>query len=223
VIESRTAIRFVFPAKQMKRRTFLSLASATPVAASATWAQADDDAGPTVRAAWEETVARSWSDTFVSTEGDLRLEVALITDKDEVREETVKGDDGPETAYFFRGEKLPRWLQPTDGILQEFRLTWKGREIPVAKRFWNDFGGCLIQSTPLKKEHIPQELHGEFDKFSEELDGPKVILSADGGTALIEWRILDTEACCGHRATVRWIIGRSGAVMRHRHSTPSMC
>ena len=207
----------------MKRRTFLSLASATPVAASVACAQTEDDAAATARAAWEETVVRGSSGTFVSTEGDLRLEVALITGEDEVTEETVKGDDGPETVYFFRGEKLPRWLQPTDGIIKGFRLTWKGREIPVAKRFWNDFGGCLIQSTPLKKAQIPEGLHEEFDKFLEDLDGPKVILSADGGTALIEWRILDTDACCGHRATVRWIISRSGAVMRHRHTTPSMC
>jgi hypothetical protein len=207
----------------MKRRTFLSLASATPVAASAAMAEAEDAAGATVRAAWDETVVRGWSGSFVSAEGDLRLEVALINEKDEVTEEIAEGEHGPVSVYFFRGEKLPRWLQPTDGILKEFRLTWKGREIPVAKRFWNDFGGCLIQSTPLKKEHIPEELHGSFDKFLEQLDGPKVILSADGGTALIEWRILDTDACCGHRATVRWIISQSGSVMRHRHTTPSMC
>jgi hypothetical protein len=206
----------------MKRRTFLSLASATPVVASGLRAEPENNA-ESARTAWAETVVRRTSGTFVSPEGDLRLEVALITPEDEVTEKTVKGDDGPETHYVFRGEKLPRWLQPTDGILKEFRLTWKDREIPVAKRFWNDFGGCLIKSTPLKKERIPEELHGEFDKFLEELDGPKVILSADGGTALIEWRILDTDACCGHRATVRWIISQSGAVMRHRHTTPSMC
>jgi hypothetical protein len=206
----------------MKRRTFLSLASATPVAASGLRAEPQNNA-ESARTAWEETVVRRSSGTFISLEGDLRLEVALITADDKVTEETAKGDDGPETRYTFQGETLPRWLKPTDGILKQFRFTWNGREIPVAKRFWNDFGGCLIESTALKKSQIPEELHPEFDKFLEELGGPKVILSADGGTALIEWRILDTDACCGHRATVRWIIGKSGAVMRHRHTTPSLC
>ncbi|MCW1923584.1 hypothetical protein OKA05_13550 [Luteolibacter arcticus] len=206
----------------MKRRTFLSLASVTPVMVPRLQAEPEDHAG-TARAAWAETVVRQTSGTFISPEGDLRLEVALITKEDEVIEETVPGDGGPESQYTFRGEKLPRWLQPTDGILKVFRFTWKGREVPVAKRFWNDFGGCLIDSTPLKKDQVPEELHPEFDEFLNGLEGPKVILSADGGTALIEWRILDTDACCGHRATVRWIIGKGGAVMRHRHTTPNMC
>ncbi|RYD50010.1 MAG: hypothetical protein EOP83_24525, partial [Verrucomicrobiaceae bacterium] len=200
----------------MKRRTFLSLASATPVMVPGLQAE-PEAAVDAARTAWTETISRDYSGTFVSEEGDLRLEVALITKDDEVIEKEVAEGDGPTTTYTFRGEKLPPYVRPEDGVLKAFRFTWDGREIPIAKRFWNDFGGCLIQSTPLKKSQIPKELHPEFDEFLAGLDAPKVILSADGGTALIEWRIVDTEACCGHRATVRWIIGKGGAVMRHRH------
>lgn len=206
----------------MKRRTFLSLASATPVMVSGLRAE-PEAAIDAARTAWSETISRDYSGTFVSTEGDLRLEVALIAKDDEVTEEEMPDSDGPGTVYTFRGEKLPPFVRPEDGVLKAFRFTWKGEEIPVPKRFWNDFGGCLIESTPLKKNQIPEELHPEFDEFLAKLDGPKVILSADGGTALIEWRILDTDACCGHRATMRWIIGKGGAVMRHRHTTPSEC
>ena len=205
----------------MKRRSFLALAAAGPLAAN----PSDAADGETARLleAWQTTVERRHSGVFVSTEGELRLEVALIEESDPVAEETVRGPDGEETVFTFKGSRLPRWVRPTDGVLKSFRFFWNDREVPVEKRFWDDFGGCVIEATPLTAEKMAEEQRLAFEEFLEGLDRPKVILSADRGTALIEWRIIDTEACCGHRATVRWIIGKSGTVMRHRHTTPSMC
>jgi hypothetical protein len=205
----------------MKRRSFLALAAAGPLAGGHSRA-ADDESGRLL-SAWWETVERRHAGTFVSEEGELRLEVAMIEESDPVTEETVRGPDGVETVFTFAGEKLPRWVRPSDGVLKRFRFFWNDKEVPIEKRFWNDFGGCRIQATPLTSEKMAEEQRVAFEEFVEGLDRPKVILSADGGTALIEWRIIDTEACCGHRATVRWIIGKSGAVMRHRHTTPSEC
>ncbi len=205
----------------MKRRSFLALAAAGPLAA--THSHAAEGEADRLLAGWWESVERRHAGTFVSEEGELRLEVALIEESDPVTEESVQGPDGKETVFTFQGTKLPRWVQPTDGVLKRFRFFWNDKEVPIEKRFWNDFGGCLIQSTPLTGEKMAEEQRVAFEEFLAGLDHPKVILSADGGTALIEWRIIDTEACCGHRATVRWIIGKSGTVMRHRHTTPSEC
>lgn len=172
---------------------------------------------------WQEHEEVVYSGTFESYEGLLRLEVALIDENDKVTEETIRTPDGEETRHTFEGERLPRWLRPGDGIIKRFHFFWDGREIPVAKRFWNDFGGCRIKRCAVDRKTIAPDMSENFEIYHNDLEAPKVMLSADGGTALIEWAIIDTDACCGHRATMRWMISKSGHVMRHRHTTPNPC
>ena len=45
-------------------------------------------------------------------------------------------------------------------------------------------------------------------------------LSAEVGTVLIEWE--RPEECDSH-STIRWIISKSGVVLRHRHCPPHEC
>jgi hypothetical protein len=211
----------------MKRRSFLTIASTAPMGFGATALALVTDERETRRDAalthWREHEEAVYSGIFESREGLLRLEVALIDENDEVTEETIQTLDGEETRYTFAGERLPRWLRPRDGIIKRFRFFWDGREIPITKRYWNDFGGCCIERCTVDLKTIAPELSEFFEEYQNDLDAPKVMLSADGGTALIEWRIIDTDACCGHRATMRWMISKSGHVMRHRHTTPSRC
>lgn len=211
----------------MKRRSFLTLASAAPIGLCASasahlpeeWETNRDNA----QAQWREQEEAVYSGTFESCEGLLRLEVALIDGNDKVAEETIQTPDGQETRYTFEGERLPRWLRPSDGIIKRFRFFWDGKEIAVAKRFWSDFGGCRIKRCTIARETIAHDLGAVFENYQNDLEAPRVILSADGGTALIEWVIIDTDACCGHRATMRWMISKGGHVMRHRHTTPNPC
>lgn len=211
----------------MKRRSFLTITSAAPmclgISASAQEVDIPETKEANARAQWQEHEKTFYSGTFESSEGLLRLEVALIDENDEVTEETIQTSDGEATRYTFKGELLPRGLPPMVGIIKRFRFVWDGRKIPVAKRFWNDFGGCRLTRCTVENKTIPPELLPAFDDYQKNLDGPKLILSADGGTALIEWRIIDTGACCGHPATMRWMISKNGHVMRHHHTTPSQC
>jgi hypothetical protein len=211
----------------MKRRSFLSLASFAPVGFTASASALEPDDWETKRnealTKWREQEETVHSGTFADSKGILRLELALIDGNDKITEEIIPTLDGAERRYSFRGERLPRWLRPEDGIIKSFRFFWDGKEIPVAKRFWNDFGGCRITRCTVERRTIPSELSDLFEEYLGELNGPKVILSADGGTALIEWVIIDTGACCGHTATIRWMISKSGHLMRHRHTTPNMC
>jgi hypothetical protein len=211
----------------MKRRSFLTITSAAPIGlgvpASAQEVDKPETKEANTRGQWQEHEKTIYSGTFESSEGLLRLEVALIDENDEVTQEAIQTSNGEATRYTFKGKPLPRWLPPTVGIIKSFRFVWEGREIPVAERFWNDFGGCRLTRCTVDRNTIPPGLLPAFDRYQNNPDVPELILSADGGTALIEWRIIDTDACCGHPATMRWMISKSGHVMRHRHTTPNRC
>lgn len=211
----------------MKRRSFFTLASTAPfglcTSASARPPGEWETKRSEARAQWRKHVEAVYSGTFKSFEGLLRLEVALIDENDKVIEETIQTSDGKETRYTFEGKHLQRWLRPNDGIIKRFRFFWDGREIPLEKRFWNDLGGYRIKRCTVDPDTIVPDLKEDFDDYHNDLNAPKVILSADGGTALIEWVIIDTDACCGHLATMRWLISKNRHVMRHRHTTPNSC
>jgi hypothetical protein len=89
----------------------------------------------------------------------------------------------------------------------------------VEKRFWRDLGGFDIQTIPMKPALLPDE-GWRYEDFLSRLRQPRLILSAEGGTALIEW---ERPEECDSRSTTRWIISRSGAVLRHRHEPPHEC
>lgn len=211
----------------MKRRSFLALAAITPVGLTNA---AQKDVETTRRektdaatAIWHEKTLRVKSGVFESDDGSLRLEVALMDENDPVEERIIETEDGELTVYRFDGEDLPRWVSPGDGVIKRFRFFWDKKEIPVPKRFWNDFGGCAIETFPDAEKKVDEDLRSEFETFLESLDSPRVILSADGGTALIQWNIRDTKGCCGSRSDMRWMISKKGHIMRHRHDLPGMC
>lgn len=94
---------------------------------------------------------------------------------------------------------LSRWR---DGIC--FRRVDTRTAMNLPKRFWNDLSLFPIQnhqSTILNLQSLPS-------------------LSAEGGTVLIEW-VRPEE--CDSRSTIRWIVSKSGAVLRHRHCPPHEC
>ena len=211
----------------MKRRSFFALASIAPIGLVHS-AEKDDIIArekkiEAARGTWYEKVVEEKSGVFTSEDGSLRLEVALIDENDPIQERTVRHEDMEMTIYSYKGEDLPAWVRPQHGVIKSFRFFWDNKEIPIPKRFWNDFGGCAIQTVPEKLRKVEEDLEYEFGTFLENLNGPKVILSADGGTALIQWNIQDTKGCCGSRSDMRWIISKKGYIMRHRHDLPSMC
>jgi hypothetical protein len=198
----------------MKRRSFLSLSalSALPVAARA----ADDAPEPD----WSETVT-SDALTFkaVSDDGKITLQVELIRPAEhEVTE--AKDEDGEFRCYQYKGKDQPYPFHPGSTLPTRFDLTWDGKAVKIPDRFWNDLPGLRIETSTLKPETLKPELRWEAEEFLGRLDQPRVSLSAEGGTVLIEWQ--RPEECDSH-STIRWIVSKSGTVLRHRHQPPHEC
>jgi hypothetical protein len=198
----------------MKRRSFLSLSalSAVPVVAVAA------DEGP--EAAWWETID-SDALTFkaVSGEGNLVLQVELFRPpEDEVTQ--VTDEKGEHQHFAYKGKEMPMRFWPGQSLLTRFDLTWDGKAMNVPERFWNDLPGLRIQTTTLDPDKLKPGLLWKLHEFLESLDQPRLSLSAEGGTVLIEWN--RPEECDG-RSTIRWIVSKSGTVLRHRHCPPHEC
>ncbi|MCW1884544.1 hypothetical protein OKA04_07355 [Luteolibacter flavescens] len=105
--------------------------------------------------------------------------------------------------------------------IKEFRLVWEGQPVEIADRFWNDLTGLWIDVYPDKEiAKVPEDSRWEFDKHLAELHQPKLVLSQDKGTVLIEWSI--PQECDG-RSTIRWIISKKGTVLRHRDTPFHEC
>ena len=167
---------------------------------------------------WWSTVEAATEFTAVSRDGSLKLKVKLA--KIEVTERTAKSPVGEEVHFFHNGVQLPSDFWPGRAALVQFELIWNGRRVPIADRFWRDLYGFRIQTTSLKASEIADAAKYEFEIFSSQLDQPRVILSADGGTALIEWQ--RPEECDSH-TTYRWLITKDGRVLRHCDRPPHEC
>jgi hypothetical protein len=125
---------------------------------------------------------------------DIRLEVTLkprIQDQD-------KGE-------FFR----------TKNLIQ-FDLLWDGTKIQIPERFWKDITGIEIQIYP--EEKIKNQTPDNRARLARELRHPRLSLSAEKGTVLIEWQ--RAEDACDCYSTFRWMITKSGAVLRHHLDPP---
>jgi hypothetical protein len=198
----------------MKRRSFLSLSalSAVPVVASA----ADDATEPD----WYETVnSDALSFKAKSEEGKLVLQVDLVRPpEDEVTE--TKDEKGEFRCYQYKGKDMPGRFWPGQSMLTRFDLTWDGKAMNIPERFWKDLAGFRIQTSTLVPEKLDPKLQWKAHEFLERLDQPRLSLSAEGGTVLIEWE--RPEECDSH-STIRWIISKSGVVLRHRHCPPHEC
>ena len=187
----------------MKRRHFLAISSlAAPVAARA--ADVEDT--------WWGLIENVFKFTAKSEEGNLTLDVELEIPREEDLVE-LPPDDGGYAGYSFRDEKLPLRFWPGEALIKKFSFKWDGKPIKIGRRFWRDLAGFTIQTVPNK----PALREGDAGRYHEFLTGllqPCIMLSSEKGTALIEWE--RSEECDG-RSTVRWIISRSGTVLRHRY------
>ena len=126
---------------------------------------------------------------------------------------------GQYAGYSYKGEKLPLRFWPGESLIKKFDLEWDGERIGIERRFWRDLAGFVIQTVPHKPALRPEN-GWNYQEFLNRLRQPRVMLSAEGGTALIEW-VRPEE--CDSSSTVRWIISRSGTVLRHRHEPPHGC
>lgn len=168
---------------------------------------------------WWTDVTESHSCTAKAEEGNAVVRVELEK-PDEERVKEIKDAEGVVTGYSIDGKKLPERFWPGCAVIKKFELEWEGKKIEIPERFWTDLAGFRIQSSPLKLDELPAEKRFEGEQFLASLNKPRVYISADGGTILIEW---DRPEECDGRSTIRWIISKSGAVMRHRHTPPHEC
>ena len=157
--------------------------------------------------------------TAKSEEGNIRLVVELIKPGDDALKE-IKDSNGDTIGYSLKGERLPERFWHGCSLISKFELIWDGKRIDIPQRFWRDLAGFRIEVSPLDPEKLPADMHWKARDFLEGLEQPHVILSADGNTVLIEWG--RGEECDGH-STIRWIISKSGTILRHRHTPPHDC
>jgi len=196
----------------MKRRHFLTISTlaTTVTGASAAAAPREDW--------WELVKEDNLRFTAKSEEGNLTLDVELeVPPEGELSER--KDEEGSITGYNWRGEILPQRCWPGQSLIKKFDFQWDGKPVVVERRFWRDLAGFGIQTVPNKPALLADE-DWRYNDFLASLRQPRVMLSADGGTALIEW-VRPEE--CDSSSTTRWIISRSGTVLRHRHEPPHDC
>ena len=168
---------------------------------------------------WRETVKEVLRFTAKSDEGNIRLVIELIKpDENSLKE--IKNSKGDTIGYSLKGERLPERFWHGCTLISKFDLFWDGKRIDIPQRFWRDLAGFRIQASPLDPEKLPAAMHSKAMDFLAGLNQPHVILSADGNTVLIEWG--RGEECDGH-STIRWIISKSGTILRHRHTPPHEC
>jgi hypothetical protein len=168
---------------------------------------------------WWSSVVQQTQFTAISRDGSLKLKVKL--GKLAVTEKTFKTADGKVTRYYDKGKQLPSDWLPGDKPLVQFELYWDGKIVPIEGRFWRDLYGFRIMTSPLDPDKVPATQRDQFvNEFLSRLERPRVILSADGGTALIEW--IHPEEC-DSRSIYRWIVTREGRVLRHRDKPPDEC
>lgn len=198
----------------MRRRSFISLSalSVVPLAASAA-----DDAP---ESDWHETVnSDSLSFKAKTEDGKLVLQVELFRPReDEVTE--AKDKKGEFRCYQYKGKDMPYPFYPGNTLLKRFDLFWNGKSMNIPERFWNDLPGFRIEISSLEVDKLKPDLQWKARDFLDKLVQPRLCLSADGGTVLIEW-VRHEE--CDSRSTIRWIVSKSGTVLRHRHCPPHEC
>lgn len=117
------------------------------------------------------------------------------------------------------GQKDPE--SPWSTFIRVFKLTWNGQEIAIPQRFWNDLDHVRLEDYPKAEiSKVPAEKREIFNEQLGQLQRPRLILSAESGTVLIEWR--RGEECDSH-SIIRWIVSKSGVVLRHRHEPFHLC
>ena len=198
----------------MKRRSFIALSAITAVPITASAADNDPEAG------WWETVNNEGLKfKAVSETGNLVLEVELIRPSEEEVTE-ILDEKGDLVSYQSKGKNQPYPFYPGSTLLKRFELSWDGKAMEIPERFWNDLPGLRIQTSPLNPEKLAPDLQWKALEFLEKLEQPRLSLSAEGGTVLIEWKRPEE---CDSSSMIRWMVGKSGTVLRHRYCPPHEC
>ena len=194
----------------MKRRHFIALSAVSlPVAAKV---QAEE-----IEQNWWEDIVNITEFTARSEEGNLTLAVELEVPAEGDVTKLPEGE-GEYTGYSYKGKNLPLRYWPGCSLIKKFDFKWDGEPIEIEKRFWDDLAGLVIEKVP-QPDKKTAELFA-YQDFLQSLKRPRVMKSADGGTALIEW-VRSEE--CDSSSTTRWIVSRRGNVLRHRHEPPHEC
>lgn len=191
----------------MDRRKFIGLAAfATPVAAVAA-----DGEQPPYEAWWEKTETVMEFDAYSPDRGVI-LSVALTVPPEKEVTETLN-DAGELTGYQWKHIRLPADYMPGGTYLTKFQLKWDGKEVPIPEKFWSDLVRLQVMDCKFSAKDVPEKFMWKFHEFLAGLYQPRVVKSMEGGTVLIEW--IRTEEC-DSRSTIRWMVSRSGTVLRHR-------
>jgi hypothetical protein len=135
--------------------------------------------------------------------------------------ERATDGDYPDIKLEVRLEDLKTDEFEQQGFLRLFRLTWSGKEIPIPNRFWADLNRLEVQDYP-KAEIARWEKDSQWRALHQldDLKKPRLSLSCDGGTVLIEWKRSEE---CDSSSTIQWIIAKSGTVLRHRYQKYHEC
>jgi hypothetical protein len=196
-----------------------ALSAAIPVVAYAA-----EEPAPVEEENWYETINSDVLDYTAKVEVedqevDIKLHVQIIPLVEGDFTE-VKDERGELVAYHYKGKAAPDYVYPGSTLLTRFDLTWDGKAVPIPERFWSDLGGMRIQTSTLDPGKLKGEAHWKAVELLESLKCPRLTLSADGGTVLIEWVRPED---CDSRSTIRWIVSKSGNVLRHRDCPPHHC
>jgi len=135
----------------------------------------------------------------------------------------VKNAEGETVALRINGRTLKPYISGIPGtnhVLSQFDLTLDGKKVPVAEKEWNDLCGFFIQTSDLDVEKQPKELWWQAREFLAALHQPRVSVSAEDGTVLIEWQ--RPEECDSH-SIVYWTVTPDGQVLRHIKRPPHEC
>jgi hypothetical protein len=199
----------------MKRRSFLSmtgLAAPLPSLTTPVLNAAESPAPVEPDDLWWPMVNEVTRFKSVSIEGRLELEVALAHPGEEELEPILQ--EGTVIGYSLSGRPLIGGFVPGISVVTTFDLAWDGRPILIPERFWTDLSGFRLQTLSVDLATLDSEQRTRAASYQAKLDHPRLVLSADQGTALIEW---DRPEKGVNHSTFRWIVSKSGTVLRHRH------
>jgi len=193
----------------MDRRKFIGLAAfATPVAAVAAEEEPPYEA-------WAAKIESVLKFEAYSPDRGLILSVELTVPPEKEVTET-QNDAAEFTSYQWKNIRMPADFTPGSTYLTKFQLKWDGKEVPIPERFWNDLARLTIMDCKVSPKDVPDKFGWKFHQFLADLQQPRVLRSIEGGTALIEWTRAEE---CDSSSTIRWMVSRSGTVLRHRSGT----
>lgn len=94
-----------------------------------------------------------------------------------------------------------------------FDLVWDKQKVEIPGRFWQDIERMPLQLYPgAELRKIPEDKRWKIESAMRNLHRPRLSLSAGKGTVMIEWTRGEE---CDSSSTFRWIISKTGTVLRH--------